>query len=382
MPIVILIAIFFVFVYWDSIVQFLTTVGIVVIGLVLAFFVIQLGFIIARTRAEFRQRMEREERTAREIEERKRREAEWRRANIYTLFLHVRLDPQGYSKSATVRSGKFHGRDVVGMDINELYEFRIESLGAGDETSWRVVDVLRQQSEGPKWSSRLGKTDYLFVLWNEDQTRALRAHFRFLPELELRGFAGKEIAEQSGEIIRNSLRYFEDVDQASAHAVKDIFDHKARDSGGRNEDGERRFGGMSPSTMTRRDAAEILGLDVGSPDADVHTRFRKLQQAVHPDREGSARLAQLVNQARVKMTEPPDRDEFNRHHFAGLQSSGEMSHSEAMEILGLEEDFTVSDVKHRTRKVVGLVHPGTGGSERLEQLVLQAQRIVQKGETC
>jgi curved DNA-binding protein CbpA len=50
--------------------------------------------------------------------------------------------------------------------------------------------------------------------------------------------------------------------------------------------------------MSRREALHVLGLEEDATDAAIIEAHRRLMQRVHPDRGGSAFLAQQLNEAR------------------------------------------------------------------------------------
>jgi len=59
-------------------------------------------------------------------------------------------------------------------------------------------------------------------------------------------------------------------------------------------------GQAAPSTnsMTRQEAADILGIDINASDEEVRLAHKKLMQKIHPDRGGSDALAKQINQAK------------------------------------------------------------------------------------
>ena len=131
--------------------------------------------------------------------------------------------------------------------------------------------------------------------------------------------------------------------------------------------------------MTLRDAAEILGIHTAISTGQVKRNYNKVISKVHPDREsqktnfvGSKFLAQLVNQAYKTISERSLTD----HAKPELQSKGAMTETDAASILGLEENASIPEVNRRATPLLGQVHPRMSGSRRLEQLVLQAHEVM------
>ena len=58
--------------------------------------------------------------------------------------------------------------------------------------------------------------------------------------------------------------------------------------------------GNAPSnqSMSRQDAADILGVDVNADQEEIRLAHKKLMQKIHPDRGGSDALAKQINQAK------------------------------------------------------------------------------------
>ena len=61
-------------------------------------------------------------------------------------------------------------------------------------------------------------------------------------------------------------------------------------------------GGQTPSSkstnMTRKEAADILGVETDASEEEVRMAHKKLMQKIHPDRGGSDALAKQINQAK------------------------------------------------------------------------------------
>ncbi len=54
----------------------------------------------------------------------------------------------------------------------------------------------------------------------------------------------------------------------------------------------------APAAITRKDAAELLGVDEAATEEEIEAAYRKLMTRVHPDTGGSAVLARQLNAAR------------------------------------------------------------------------------------
>jgi len=70
------------------------------------------------------------------------------------------------------------------------------------------------------------------------------------------------------------------------------------DPKGRQSGGERQRAAYSNGQMTRADALDLLGLSEGASTAEVRAAWKRLMTKVHPDTGGSARFAQMLNEAR------------------------------------------------------------------------------------
>lgn len=74
------------------------------------------------------------------------------------------------------------------------------------------------------------------------------------------------------------------------------------DPKGRQYGGERQRAASSSGQMTRADALDLLGLSEGASAAEVRAAWKRLMTKVHPDTGGSARFAQMLNEARDVLT--------------------------------------------------------------------------------
>jgi len=63
------------------------------------------------------------------------------------------------------------------------------------------------------------------------------------------------------------------------------------------------------TTMTRAQALEVLGLEVGATEEQVKAAYRMLSKRVHPDAGGTDELFRRVNDAYETLTEAPEFDD-------------------------------------------------------------------------
>lgn len=56
--------------------------------------------------------------------------------------------------------------------------------------------------------------------------------------------------------------------------------------------------GRTAGKMSRKEAAQILGVEENASPEEIKTAHKKLMQKVHPDRGGSDALAKQINEAR------------------------------------------------------------------------------------
>ena len=116
-------------------------------------------------------------------------------------------------------------------------------------------------------------------------------------------FSGQSINDLSLDELLTLLNEWRSADPQSAALLEAFLDRNYSDTW-RNQD---RSQGESPSPptgpMSRREAAEILGItEDSSPDA-ITEAHRRLIQRLHSDRGGTDYLASLVNQARDVLLE-------------------------------------------------------------------------------
>lgn len=53
--------------------------------------------------------------------------------------------------------------------------------------------------------------------------------------------------------------------------------------------------------MSIGEAASLLGVPAGAPEAEINAAYRRLMRSVHPDQGGTAGLAAQLNSARDVM---------------------------------------------------------------------------------
>ena len=99
--------------------------------------------------------------------------------------------------------------------------------------------------------------------------------------------------------LSDLLTEYERVDPESAALLASYLE--------RHHHGYRRASGAhsSPrtatSTMSEREARQVLGLDEAASDEDIVATHRRLMQKMHPDRGGSDYLASKINQAKNRL---------------------------------------------------------------------------------
>ncbi len=64
---------------------------------------------------------------------------------------------------------------------------------------------------------------------------------------------------------------------------------------------QRQSAAARPSSMSTKEAYQILGLEPGASDTEVRDAHRRLIKQVHPDRGGSAALAAKINEAKDRI---------------------------------------------------------------------------------
>ena len=154
--------------------------------------------------------------------------------------------------------------------------------------AWRIFKSNRKPAAGNR--SKV-ETSYFLMILDHD-TGDLTG------EVTRGEFAGRSINDLTLEQLLALLNECRSADPQSAALLEAFLDRNHSDTW-RNQD---RSQGASPSPPTgpisRREAAEILGVSEGSPPDTITEAHRRLIQRLHSDRGGTDYLASLVNQAR------------------------------------------------------------------------------------
>lgn len=85
---------------------------------------------------------------------------------------------------------------------------------------------------------------------------------------------------------------------------KKIFDEGQANAGQQSGQANSAGGGTGnqqanqQGSMTRRQAADLLGVDVNASPEEIRMAHKKLMQKIHPDRGGSDALAKQINEAK------------------------------------------------------------------------------------
>ena len=69
-----------------------------------------------------------------------------------------------------------------------------------------------------------------------------------------------------------------------------------------------------------------------------------------------------------------------KNYFKGVAKIVRIPRSTALEVFGLKEDFSESDLKREYRRLVKIVHPDTGGDEQLFKFIDSCKNILINGE--
>ena len=137
------------------------------------------------------------------------------------------------------------------------------------------------------------KTDYLRMQLDHDSGemdgRVLRGKYQ-----------GRELRELSQDQLLELLDECNAHDEQAARLIESYIDRAFgedwRDGGSTSKRRRTPRGPASP--MSRDEAYEVLGLELGCSEAEIREAHRKLQLKNHPDQGGSDYLAAKINQAK------------------------------------------------------------------------------------
>jgi len=115
-------------------------------------------------------------------------------------------------------------------------------------------------------------------------------------------FAGQQLEQMSLENLLELLSTCQVQDAQSAALLETYLDrHHGENWRADTDTGDK--AAVPPSGhMSRREAAEILGVPEDAANKEIKAAHRRLIQRLHSDRGGSDYLATLINQARETMT--------------------------------------------------------------------------------
>jgi hypothetical protein len=99
--------------------------------------------------------------------------------------------------------------------------------------------------------------------------------------------------------LSDLLTEYERVDPESAALLASYLERHHH--GYRRASGAHSSSRTATSTMSEREARQVLGLDEAATDEEIIATHRRLMQKMHPDRGGSDYLASKVNQAKGRL---------------------------------------------------------------------------------
>ncbi|MBL6785742.1 MAG: J domain-containing protein [Rickettsiales bacterium] len=50
--------------------------------------------------------------------------------------------------------------------------------------------------------------------------------------------------------------------------------------------------------MSKKEAAEILGVNINASENQINAKYKKLMKSLHPDKDGSEYMSKLINKAK------------------------------------------------------------------------------------
>jgi hypothetical protein len=114
----------------------------------------------------------------------------------------------------------------------------------------------------------------------------------------LRGrFADRAFATLTFDELLSLREEIQDRDQQSLSILSAYIDRLQSETQTGSDNGRQRA--QATLDMTRDEALDVLGLDVGASETDVAEAHRRLMMLVHPDRGGSDYLAAKINAAKA-----------------------------------------------------------------------------------
>ena len=109
--------------------------------------------------------------------------------------------------------------------------------------------------------------------------------------------AGTTLAQLSKQELRELLHYYDQHDRDS-YELLFAFVMRLYPNDHWQPEQEHRQQSHAVTTMSRKEALEILGLDENASATEIKRAHKQLMQRLHPDRGGSQYLAARVNQAK------------------------------------------------------------------------------------
>ena len=116
-------------------------------------------------------------------------------------------------------------------------------------------------------------------------------------------YAGRRLSDLDVDSLLDLLHAAASADAQSAQVLQSYLDRmhgdEWRERAGDSADATDEAGAAASSgRMSREEAFEILGLEVGASDEDIKLAHRRLIREYHPDRGGSDYLAAKINEAK------------------------------------------------------------------------------------
>ena len=116
-------------------------------------------------------------------------------------------------------------------------------------------------------------------------------------------YAGRRLSDLDVDTLLDLLHAAASADAQSAQVLQSYLDRmhgdEWREQAGDFADATDEAGAAASSgRMSREEAFEILGLEVGASDEDIKLAHRRLIREYHPDRGGSDYLAAKINEAK------------------------------------------------------------------------------------